>query len=181
MKFLWSLLAFVFLPTFTMAVVEINDTNIYKPCIMDSTTCPYDQVCFQYFCYPKVASAKDPLKSCKKNSQCPGWKPKTEKCWKTGRNGVCIPSEDYESCEVHEECEGRGGKCCGDYCCNTEYFNTLLKAPCNDETCKVKRGFVLDDLNFDHRCKIALQKIDKNIIWPLQKGQRSSIMIGRMN
>ena len=74
MKFLWSLLAFVFLPTFTMAVVEINDIEIYKPCILDSTTCPDDQVCFQYFCYPKVASAEDPLKSCRKNSQCPGWK-----------------------------------------------------------------------------------------------------------
>ena len=168
MKFFWSLLAFVFLPTFTMAVVEINDIEIYKPCIMDSTTCPDDQVCFQYFCYPKVASAGDPLKSCKKHSQCPGWKTRktynTEKCFKTGnlnlsrgidnktftcygvticlniftgQKGVCIPSEDYEMCITHEECEGRGGKCCGDYCCNTEYFNALLNAPCNDEICKV--------------------------------------------
>ena len=143
MKFLWSLLAFVFLTTFTVAVVEINDTTIYKPCVRDSTTCPDDQVCLQYFCYPKVASAEDPLKSCRKNSQCLGWKPsRTQKCFKEGRNGVCIPSNDYEMCETHEDCEGRGGKCCVDYCCNTEYFNALLNAPCNDETCKVKRVLV---------------------------------------
>ena len=129
-----------------VAVVEINCTTIYKPCIIDSTICPDDQVCFQYFCYPKVASAEDPLKSCRKNSQCPRWKSsRTEKCFKKGGKGVCVTSEDYEVCETHEECEGRGGKCCGDYCCNTEYFNALLNAPCNDEdmVCKVKIYFVL--------------------------------------
>ena len=147
MKFSWSLLAFVFLPALTVAVKEIKDIELYKPCIVDSnsTTCPNDDhTCIQYFCYPKVATAQDPLKSCKKNSNCDGWnrKPKlrTEKCYKEGQNGVCVPVDDYEMCETHEECKGRGEKCCSDYCCNEEYFHTLLKLNCTegDEACKVR-------------------------------------------
>jgi len=133
------LLAFVFLPAFTVAVLEINDTTIYKPCIVDLTACPDDHSCIQYFCYPKVASEADPLTSCKKNSHCDGWKPdKTQKCFKEGQNGVCIAAEDYDKCEAHEECDSRGGKCCGDYCCNAEYFDALLKLNCTkgDENCE---------------------------------------------
>ena len=141
MKFSWSLFAFVFLPAFTVAVVEINDITIYKPCFEDSTVCPGDQVCFKYFCYPKT-DAEEPLKSCWKNRNCPGYslKPKTQKCLKEGRRGVCVHLEDYEMCESHEECEDRGGKCCVDYCCNPEYFDAIMNAPClsYDETCKVK-------------------------------------------
>lgn len=140
MKNLWSLLSFlVFLPAFTVAVIEINNIELYKPCIVDSTACPEDHACIQYFCYPKGASEVDPLKSCKKNSHCDGWKPdKTEKCFKEGQNGVCIAAEDYEMCETHDECEGRGGKCCGDYCCNEEYFDALQTQECTegDEACE---------------------------------------------
>jgi len=131
MKFSWSLLAFVFLPAFTVAVLEINDTTIYKPCIQDTTECPAEQECFQYFCYPKQG-ATDPLKSCTKNSQCEGWtsrKDHTEKCYKNGK-GVCVPKEDNEMCEAHVDCKGRGDKCCNDYCCNVEYFDALLKIAC---------------------------------------------------
>ena len=139
MKTFWTLL--VFLPTFTSAVQNINNTEIYKPCISDVTECPNDQVCIQYFCYPKVASDNDPLKSCNKNSQCDGWRPsKTEKCFKEGQNGVCVPAEDYEMCESHEECKGRGEKCCGDYCCNSEYFDALISeivCDSNDDSCLV--------------------------------------------
>ena len=142
MKNLWSLVSFlVFLPAFTVAVIEINNIELYKPCIVDSTACPDDHACIQYFCYPKVASEADPLKSCKKNSHCDGWKPdKTEKCFKEGQNGVCVAAEDYEMCEAHEECEGRGGKCCGDYCCNEEYFDALQTQECTegDEACEVR-------------------------------------------
>ena len=58
---------------------------------------------------------------------------------KVGRYGVCVSAEDYEMCESHEECEGRGGKCCGDYCCNDEYFQALLNVNCenDDKICKV--------------------------------------------
>jgi len=129
----------VCLPALTLAVSSINNIQTYKPCILDSTVCPDNQVCLQYFCYPKVASTEDPLKSCKKNSMCDGWSQnKTEKCFKEGLNGVCVPADDYDKCEAHEDCESRGGKCCGDYCCNNEYFQALLEAPCNpkDLDCK---------------------------------------------
>ena len=138
MKFSWSLLAFVFLPALTMAVVEIKDIDLYKPCIIDSTACPDNQTCIQYFCYPKVAGAQDPLKSCKKNTHCPGWRPsKTEKCAKFGQNGVCVAAKDHDMCESHEECEGNGEKCCNDYCCSKAYFDAIMKAPCSDDICKV--------------------------------------------
>jgi len=129
----------VCLPALTLAVSSINDIQTYKPCILDSTVCPYDQVCLQYFCYPKVASVQDPLTSCKRNSECPGFKPdKTEKCFKEGQNGVCVLADDYEMYESHEECKGRGDKLCGDYCCNKEYFQALLDVECKpkDLGCK---------------------------------------------
>jgi len=129
----------VCLPALTLAVSSINDVQTYKPCILDSTVCPDDQVCLQYFCYPKVATAQDPLMSCKRNSECPGFKPdKTEKCFKEGLNGVCVLADDYEMYESHEECKGRGDKLCGDYCCNKEYFQALLDIECNpkDLVCK---------------------------------------------
>ena len=138
MKISTTLSILVFLPALTLAVTVIDDTQEFKPCFPGSTECPENQQCFQYFCYPEKG-ATTPLKSCKKNSQCPGYKPnKTKKCFKEGVKGVCVTSEDREVCETHEECEGRGGKCCGYYCCNTEYFNALLNTPCNDEPCKVK-------------------------------------------
>jgi len=129
----------VCLPVLTLAVSRINDIQTYKPCIPDSTECPDDQVCFQYFCYPKAPSAEEPLTSCKRNSECPGFKPdKTEKCFKQGQNGVCVLADDYETYESHEECKGRGDKLCGDYCCNKEYFQALLDVECKpkDLLCK---------------------------------------------
>ena len=131
----------VCLPALTLAVSSINDIHKYKPCIPDSTKCPGDQVCFNYFCYPTAASDTEPLKSCTKNSHCPGWKPsKAEKCLKKGQKGVCVPAEDYETCEAHVDCKGTGTKCCNDYCCNKEYFYALLKLPCpeGDEDCEVR-------------------------------------------
>ena len=131
----------VCLPALTLAVSSINDIQTYKPCILDSTECPDDQVCFQYFCYPKVASAGEPLTSCKSNSECPGFKPdKEEKCFKKRQSGVCVPAEDNETYESHEECKDRGDKLCGDYCCNKEYFQALLDVECKpkDLLCKVR-------------------------------------------
>ena len=156
MKFSRSLLAFVFLFAFTVAVLEINNTTIYKPCIPDATDCPANQQCFQYFCYPKKG-ATDPLKSCKKNSKCEGWTSKTEnteKCFKRG-TGVCVHSEDYDTCEAHTDCEGRGDKCCSDYCCNVEYFDSLLKIACpeGDEDCEVR-----------YRLDISMKLIQRCII-----------------
>jgi len=129
----------VCLPVLTLAVSNINDIQTYKPCIPNSTECPDDQVCFKYFCYPKSPSAEEPLRSCKRNSECPGFKPdKTEKCLKQGQNGVCVLADDYETYESHEECKGRGDKLCGDYCCNKEYFQALLDIECKpkDLLCK---------------------------------------------
>ena len=142
----------VCLPALTLAVLSINDIHTYKPCISDSTECPDDQVCFQYFCYPKVASAEEPLTSCKRNSECPGFKQdKAQKCFKKRQNGVCVSADDYETYESHEECKGRGGKLCGDYCCNKEYFQALLDIECKpkDLLCKV-RTFLIST-HYEHK------------------------------
>ena len=134
----------VFLPASILAIQLIDDPGMYKPCIVDSNTtkltCPSDQVCFQYFCYPKKADPQDPLKSCKKKSQCRDVEG-APKCFKQGLVGICVSDEDYEHCESHKECQGRGGKCCGDYCCNDLYFEALLNTKCgeNDEACEVRQ------------------------------------------
>merc|ERR1712179_472092 len=111
----------------------------YKPCFMgsDSTKCPEDQACFQYFCCPK-ADAQVPLKSCKKTKECKAIDA-AKKCYKQlATQGICVSSEDYETCESHEECQGRGEKCCGDYCCNKNYFDSLITISCkaDDGICK---------------------------------------------
>ena len=43
-------------------------------------------------------------------------------------------------CEKHDDCIGNGGKCCGDYCCNPEYFEALQQIICNpnDDPCSVR-------------------------------------------
>ena len=147
MKISASLSILVFLPALTLAVTVINDTQTFKPCFMGSTECPENQQCFQYFCYP-LKGATTPLKSCTKNSHCDGYRSRTdntEKCYKNGK-GVCVPSEDYETCEAHEECKDRGGKCCGERCCNTEYFDALQKTACpkEDEDCEVRYCLILN-------------------------------------
>jgi len=133
MKTFCSLFALVFLPASILAIQSIDDIKIYEPCIVDSTVCPSeDQVCFQYFCYPKEADPQDPLTSCKRNSDCKDVDGEP-KCFKTSRVGICVSVDDYEMCESHEECEDKGGKCCGDYCCNEEYFQALQETPCEEE------------------------------------------------
>lgn len=141
MKSLQNVFILVILPSITFAITSINDIQTYKPCMVDVTECPSDQVCFQYFCYPKNADANQPLQSCKRPSECEAFND-TKKCFKNSRVGICVSEADYELCESHKECEGRGGKCCGDYCCNKEYFHELLKMDCNpkDTACKEIKG-----------------------------------------
>lgn len=136
MKTLWSLSCLVFLSASTLAVQIINDIETYKPCFPGSNGCDGEEVCFQYFCYPK-SGQETPLRSCKRKEQCKSLG--DYKCYKPlPTKGVCVPKEDYETCDGHEGCEGRGGKCCIDYCCNTEYFEALLNKECdeNDGDCK---------------------------------------------
>ena len=129
MKTILSLSCLVFLSASTLAVDVINDISIYKPCFPGG--CDGEEVCFQYFCYPK-SGMETPLRSCKKPKQCKDLG--DYKCYKPSpTTGVCVPSADYDMCEGHDECEGRGGKCCGDYCCNEEYFQELLKKKCNED------------------------------------------------
>lgn len=129
MKTIWSLSCLVFLSASTLAVDVINDISIYKPCFPGG--CDGEEVCFQYFCYPK-SGMETPLRSCKKPKQCKDLG--DYKCYKPSpTTGVCVPSADYDMCEGHDECEGRGGKCCGDYCCNEEYFQELQKKECSDD------------------------------------------------
>ena len=154
MKISTSLSILVFLPALTLAVTVIDDTQTYKPCFMGSTECPENQQCFQYFCYPEKG-ATTPLKSCTKNSHCDGYRSRTdntEKCYKNGK-GVCVPSEDYETCEAHEECKDRGGKCCGERCCNTEYFDALQKTACpeEDEDCEVRYCLIYIKIKSYHK------------------------------
>ena len=134
----------VFLPLMALAVTRINDTGTYKPCFMYSRlpSSTSDQVCFLYLCYPNENDPQAPLTYCKKGIDCRDVDG-TSICFKQSRLGICISEEDYEQCESHKECEGRGGKCCGDYCCNEKYFEALQKTCCeeNDETCKVRHQF----------------------------------------
>ena len=55
----------------------------------------------------------------------------------------CFP---YENCtdDGQAECKDLGGKCCGEYCCNIQYFEALQKFEYNeeDDTCKVLRKYI---------------------------------------
>ena len=147
MKTIWSLSCLVFLSASTLAVDVINDISIYKPCFPGG--CDGEEVCFQYFCYPKSGMEK-PLRNCKRPKQC---KEDLDdyKCYKQSfSNGVCIPSADNELCESHKDCKDRGGKCCGDHCCNEEYFQELLKIKCSED---------------DKDCKVRLDTYDENNVY----------------
>ena len=55
-------------------------------------------------------------------------------------HGVCVPSID--TCDKHDDCYAKGGKCCNGYCCNEEYFEALGDMPCyNDLGCQVQSVF----------------------------------------
>ena len=55
----------------------------------------------------------------------------------------CFP---YENCtdDGQAECKDLGGKCCGEYCCNIQYFEALQKFEYNeeDDTCKVLKKYI---------------------------------------
>ena len=56
-------------------------------------------------------------------------------------NGVCLDSDSHEMCYEHEECAGKGGKCCNGYCCSQPYFGAMKQLPCtNNEGCQVRRN-----------------------------------------
>ena len=155
MKTIWSLSCLVFLSASTLAVDVINDISIYKPCFPGG--CDGEEVCFQYFCYPK-SGMETPLRSCKKPKQCKDLG--DYKCYKPSpTTGVCVPSADYDMCEGHDECEGRGGKCCGDYCCNEEYFQELQKKECSDDdkVCLVRVALQIN------ACNNYIQEVVANI------------------
>ena len=155
MKSIWKLSSLVLLSASTLAVVKINNTSSYQPCF-DTRGCDGEEICFQYFCYPKEGM-ETPLKSCRRNSQCKGIG--NFKCFKPADRGVCVQSDDYEMCESHDECEGRGGKCCGDYCCNEEYFQELQKKECSDddEVCLVRVALQIN------ACNNYIQEVVANI------------------
>jgi len=141
MKTIWSFLGLVFLSASTLAVEVIDDISTYKPCFAGG--CDGEEVCFQYFCYPK-SGMETPLRSCKKNKNCKGLG--DYECHKPSPLfGVCVPSADNELCEGHKDCKDRGGKCCGDYCCNEEYFKELQKKECSDdnEVCSTVQAAML--------------------------------------
>jgi len=144
MKTLWSLTCLVFIFASTLAVQNIDDTLTYEPCFPGG--CEGAKTCFQYFCYPKKGQ-ETPLKSCRRDRDCSDLV--DHKCFKQSIYGVCVSSADYEKCGSHEDCEGRGGKCCGDYCCNEEYFEGLQSQNCteDDEVCQeVQSGLIVLDV-----------------------------------
>ena len=53
-------------------------------------------------------------------------------------HGVCIPNEE---CFGHEDCAGNENgrtKCCNDFCCTEDYFDSLPKLPCEEDVyCEV--------------------------------------------
>ena len=148
MNTLSNLIILATLPVISFALTNIANTQKYKPCIPSSNTtlCPQNQACFQYFCFPKEASLNDPLKSCDRPSDCKSLG-ESMKCYKQSPIlGICVPSKDNEMCESHQQCEGRGDRCCGDYCCNKPYFETFMNITCTsgDEVCKVISFMILE-------------------------------------
>jgi hypothetical protein len=151
-SFLPSVLLLVALPASTLAVIAINNTDKYPVCVEESD-CEKKNLdgyaCFQYFCYPWQKKASEasqppkPLEPCMRHSDCPQMQGGPAKCFRhylrrTVTWGVCVPSIDR--CDYHDECVGKGGKCCNGFCCNTEYFEALKIMPCfNDIGCKVKK------------------------------------------
>lgn len=122
----------------SLTALVINNTVTFPSCRVGLKDCPdADQVCQFYFCYPK-SEQTDPLKSCKKNADCAGIK-QTAKCLLgppgSPRSRVCVSQEDYKTCDKHEDCNGKGGKCCFDHCCNEKYFLEFqgLLSTCNAE------------------------------------------------
>ena len=150
------------LPASTMAVLLINDTAKYPVCISDSDCEAHNfdgYACFQYFCYPwqnkpQMASEAElrPLKTCRKDSDCPHMQGGPAKCYRHYEKrkvayGVCVPSID--KCSTHSDCYAKGGKCCNDYCCNEEYFQALADMPCfNDLGCKVSTESTINDVKY---------------------------------
>ena len=143
------------LPAYTLAVQQINDTDKYPIC-MTNEECEAKNLdghaCFQYFCYPwkkqaKLASEKKPLELCRTSKDCPKMLGGPAKCYRHYEkrkitSGICVPSID--TCEVHEDCYAKGGKCCNGFCCNEEYFSALADLPCfTNLGCKVSKKFYL--------------------------------------
>ena len=138
------------LPVSTLAVIAINDTKSYPVCISDSD-CDKQKLdgyaCFQYFCYPwekkaKMASEERPLELCRKDRDCPNMLGGPAKCFRhydrrKVTEGVCVPSID--TCNDHDDCYAKGGRCCNGYCCNEEHFQALSMMPCfTNLGCQVK-------------------------------------------
>ena len=57
-------------------------------------------------------------------------------------NGVCLDGDSHERCEVHDDCAGKGGKCCNapdGYCCSEAYFGAMKELPCKENFgCQVR-------------------------------------------
>jgi len=142
----------VFLPTLSFGVKTINNTEKYKPCIAGSTLpnlqCPENQFCYQTFCYPKKPSDDEPLKLCKRKSECkdPGYTCKAA----YSSQKLCVLNDDSELCKSHQGCQnqGSGDKCCGDFCCNNAYYDALTQQDCLN-----------DDNSLDAYCNSIINKI----------------------
>ena len=143
------------LPAYTLAVLQINDTDKYPIC-MTNDECEAKNLdghaCFQYFCYPwkkqaTLATEKPPLELCRTSKDCPKMQGGPAKCYRHYEkrkitSGICVPSID--TCETHEDCYAKGNKCCNGFCCNEEYFSALADLPCfTNLGCKVSKKFYL--------------------------------------
>ena len=142
------------------AVLTMNNTERFPACIEDNDCRRLDNhVCFQYFCYPwqtvssVAADLPLPLDLCRSNKDCPKkGKQEKQECFRHHdkrkiTSGICIPSQD--SCSEHDECEGKGGKCCNGYCCNQVYYEAIQNLPCvSNEGCQVNFDFyfIFDNL-----------------------------------
>jgi len=138
------------------AVKQINDIKKYPACLVDNDCTEMhklrDHACFQYFCYPwksmpDVASAPPrPLQECRRASDCPSVthpsgnkkqpfqkEAEPQVCFRHHdrrriNSGICIDSRD--ECSSHDQCQGKGGKCCNGFCCNGQYFEAIKNFEC---------------------------------------------------
>ena len=142
--------AFTGLLASSFALKGMTDIESYPPCLLDNDCKSIHKldgfVCFQYFCYPwekkpREAGAKPlPLELCRYKKDCGvNFNGSCFRHYDKRRihNGICIESEDR--CVIHEECNGKGGKCCNGYCCNGNYFDAIKDFTCDSDIgCQVR-------------------------------------------
>lgn len=137
-------LAISVLPSSSVAAQTRIAAQTVKPtpfsvCIDDSDCSKLGQgskyACFQYICYPwkndDHIEVKDRRGTCRKDSDCQAG----QECYRhhdkrTVNRGLCF--DQIHPCDTTSDCPS-GMSCCGESCCEEEYFNQYKLLPCTSD------------------------------------------------